>query len=292
MLQSKPAHTTPASTVAIGYRQLRAMGCTREDIRSALETGYLFHARRDVYLWREATPRQRSAARIGGRVDCVSRLAELGIFVLDESELHVQVRPTGSRLRSASDRRTPLGRARPGDGGRVHWRHSGAEPDDTVVPTVEALAQAFACQGVRATIASIDSALHTGRLSESDVDLVFQLAPDRYRTIRGLIDGRAESGPETFARLIAREFGLPIELQKQIDGVGRVDLVVDGWLVIECDSREFHGSWEAQQEDHRRDMALAARGYVRIRVTAHQLFTAPHVLRDAIRGLLATRPAA
>lgn len=279
----------PASTAAMSYRQLRAMGYTRKDIKSALETGYLFHARRDVYLWRDATPRQRSAARIGGRVDCISRLAELGIFVLDERKLHVQVRPTGSRLRSASDRRTPLGRARPGDGGRVHWRHSGAEADDTIVPTVEALAQAFACQGVRATIASIDSALHTGRLSERDLDLLFRLAPDRYRAIRGLIDGRAESGPETYARLIARELGRLVELQKQIDGVGRVDLVVDGWLVIECDSREFHSSWDAQQEDHRRDMALAARGYVRVRVTANQLFTAPHLLREAIRGLLATR---
>lgn len=292
MLQFQPQAVPPASTAAVSFRQLRAMGYTREDIRSALDAGHLFHARRDVYLWRDATPRQRAAARVGGRVDCVSRLAELGIFVLDELALHVQVPPNGSRLRSSADRRTPLGRAQPEDGARVHWRHSAAEPDATVAPTVEALAQAFGCQGVRATIASIDSALHTGRLAEADVDLVFQLAPERYRAIRGLIDGRAESGPETYARLIAREFGRPVELQKHIDGVGRVDLLVDGWLVIECDSREFHSSWEAQQEDHRRDMALAAKGFVRIRVTARQLFSEPHLLREAIRGLLAARPSA
>ncbi|WP_460791025.1 endonuclease domain-containing protein [Microbacterium lacusdiani] len=292
MLRSSAAFAAPTPTAAVGYQQLRAMGYSRKTLKAAIDSGHLFHARRDVYLWRGATPRQRSAARIGGRVDCISRLAELGIFVLDETELHVQVAPNASRLRSSADRRTPLVRAPSTHRGRVHWRCTGAAPDDTVTPLVEALAQAFGCQGVRATIASIDSALHTGKLSERDLDLLFQLAPERYRVIRGLIDGRAESGPETYARLIAREFGLPIELQKRIDGVGRVDLVVDGWLVIECDSREFHSTWEAQQEDHRRDMALAARGYARIRVTAHQLFTEPHVLREAIRGLLATRPVA
>ena len=40
--------------------------------------------------------------------------------------------------------------------------------------------------------------------------------------------------------------GCDIALQVEFDGVGRVDLVLDGWLVVECDSKQFHASWEAQ----------------------------------------------
>ena len=274
------------------YRELRELGWTRIEIDAALVSGLLFHARRDVYLWRGATQRQRDAARIGGRVDCLALLAELGVFVLDPPALHVQVAPRASRLRSSADRGTQFAPASKDSGTRIHWRTSAAERDALVVPVVEALAQSFRCQGLRAAIASIDSALHLGLIAAHDLDLLFGLVPERFRKLRGLIDGRAESGPETFARLLARTFGLPLEVQKSIPGVGRVDLVLDGWLVIECDSREFHSSWEAQQADHRRDMALAALGYARIRVTANQLFTQPRILLDAIRGLLATRATA
>lgn len=42
--------------------------------------------------------------------------------------------------------------------------------------------------------------------------------------------------------------GRPIDLQVRIAGVGRVDLVVGGWIVVECDSKEFDESWAAQME--------------------------------------------
>lgn len=272
---------------SISYQGLLAEGYTRDDVKAAVASGFLFRARRDVYLTRDATDRQRSAARVGGRVDCLSLLADLGVFVLSEGPLHVQVPPTASRLRSSADRMTPLRRAHRRHRARVHWRSSSAERDDLMVPIVEALACAFRCQSVRATIASIDSALHQGLISGRDVDLVFALAEERFRSVRGLIDGRAESGPETFARLLARACGRTVEVQRHIEGVGRVDLLVDGWIVIECDSREFHSSWEAQAEDRRRDLALAARGYARIRITANQLYHSPGILLEALHGLLA-----
>ncbi len=73
-------------------------------------------------------------------------------------------------------------------------------------------------------------------------------------------------------------------------GVGRVDMVVDGWLVIECDSREFHQGWKAQLEDRRRDLALAALGYTTIRPAAEDILYWPEVVVAAIVGLLRTAP--
>jgi hypothetical protein len=42
-------------------------------------------------------------------------------------------------------------------------------------------------------------------------------------------------------RLLLRALGHRAEVQVRIAGVGRVDLVVDGWLIVECDSRAYHG---------------------------------------------------
>jgi very-short-patch-repair endonuclease len=40
--------------------------------------------------------------------------------------------------------------------------------------------------------------------------------------------------------------------------VGRVDFLVEGWLIIECDSKAHHEGWDKQRRDRRRDLAAAA----------------------------------
>ena len=76
-----------------------------------------------------------------------------------------------------------------------------------------------------------------------------------------------------------------------ISGVGRVDFVVDGFLIIECDSRQFHEGWEKQRADRRRDLAAAARGYFTLRVLAEDLLHPPEAVEEAVRGLLGARAA-
>ncbi|WP_240424099.1 hypothetical protein [Microbacterium halotolerans] len=148
------------------------------------------------------------------------------------------------------------------------------------------MAQAIVDQPPRAAIATIDSALHSGLIAEHELDRVFDIVPLRLHKLRNLVDGRAESGPETLARLIARSFGVPVELQVTVDGVGRADLLVDGWIIVECDSRQFHGGWEQQERDRSRDMGYAAHGYTPIRPTANLLCTRPDIFRGALAGLL------
>ena len=111
----------------------------------------------------------------------------------------------------------------------------------------------------------------------------------KYAVLRALVDGRAESGPETLMRLMLRALGCDVELQVDFDGIGRVDLVVDGWLVIECDSKEFHESWDQQVKDRNRDLALAARGFHTLRLTAGQIMYRDDEVLAAVKGLLATR---
>jgi very-short-patch-repair endonuclease len=127
-------------------------------------------------------------------------------------------------------------------------------------------------------------------MSEDEVAAVFAGLPMRFRALLSLVDPSAESGPETFMRLILRALGVSFHTQVYIDGVGRVDFVVEGWLIVECDSRGFHEGWDKQVEDRRRDMAAAKRGYVTIRPLAADILRPESglgaeilAIRDALR---------
>ncbi|WP_156759019.1 hypothetical protein [Microbacterium karelineae] len=274
---------------SMSYQDLRADGMTRESIRVSVGAGHLFHARRDVYVRGDCSDRVLQSARVGGRADCVSMMRELGVYVLaDENSLHVQIPRHRSRLRSPRSRGARLD----GTAHRVvvHWRDDPSDADSLIADPVHAVAQAVLCQEVRPAIATLDSALNKGVIAEHQIDALFELIPLNRHAIRRAIDGRAEAGPETFARLICRTFGVSVELQVRIAGVGRVDLVVDGWIIVECDSRAFHGGWDLQERDRRRDLAAAEQGYTTLRPTANHLVWEPGLLLRAVAGLLDRGP--
>lgn len=148
--------------------------------------------------------------------------------------------------------------------------------------------QAVRCQPVRAALATLDSALHLGVLRPDDLDELFRALPRRHAVLHKLIDSRAESGTETLVRLMLRTLGAKFDVQVTIPGVGRVDFVVEGWLIVECDSRAFHSGWEEQRRDRRRDQHAAALGYATFRPIAEDIMWNPGAVQAAMAGLLAT----
>ena len=229
---------------------LRAEGMGRQSIEMAVDQGWLVRARRDRYLASTAPPELIRAVRVGGRLTCLTLLRLLHVFVFARGGLHVHMAGNASRMRSPLDRATPLADR----GARevvLHWvpllRSLGA--DDSCVHVVDALAHAVSCQPARHAVATLDSALNRGFVGEAEIAEIFAALPSKYRIVRALLDRRAESGTETLMRLMVRAVGAVYDLQVVIDGVGRVDLLVDGWLVIECDSEEFHSSWRQQLKD-------------------------------------------
>ena len=99
----------------------------------------------------------------------------------------------------------------------------------------------------------------------------------------------AESGPESLVRLMLRTIGVAFDVQRQLDGVARVDFLVDGWLIVECDSQAHHSSWEAQRRDRRRDQIAATQGFATYRPIAEDIMWQPDEVRAALRGLLGAR---
>ena len=273
MFDTPPDLTTRPITTA----ELRHRGMRPSEIAAAVSEGALLRVRRGRFLPGGAPHRLVEAARLGARLDCISLLSKHGVFVQEHGNLHVQVSPGRSRLPRCPDAVVR------------HWRTTAADPDDAEVPVVEALVRALRCQSPRAAIATLDSAWQLGLVSESDINAVFAQAPRRYRRLRPLLDRRAESGVETLVRLMLRGLGHHASLQVRIDGVGRVDLLVDGWLIIECDSEEHHSSWADQKRDRRRDQAAAVRGYATYRPIAEDILWHSDEVRAAIVGLLSGR---
>jgi len=269
---------------------LMAEGMTGRQITAAVRSGELIRARRDRYLQAGAPEAVVRAVRVGGRLTCLSLLTLLGVFVHRNARLHVHLAPQMSRMRSPHDRRHRLDHTRR-HGTRLHWL---AAPESwgaqTHVGIVVALAHAVLCQAPRAAIATIDSAVNKGLISIAEVSSVFDLLPAKYGVLRRLVDGRAQSGPESLVRLMLLSLGCRVELQVEFDQVGFVDLVADGWLVVECDSKQFHSSWEQQLKDRRRDLALAQRGYVVLRLTAQDIMDRPDEVVAALRGTVQSRP--
>ncbi|WP_425840632.1 endonuclease domain-containing protein [Microbacterium sp. PA5] len=274
----RPAPSRLVASVA-GRADLITAGMTARGLTAAVRGGRLLRPRRDHYLPPDAHPHQVEAVRCGGRLDCVALLALLGVFVLETPQPHVQLERDATRLPA------------PARGVIRHWRATVAHPHAAVVPVPEALAQAVRCQGARAAVATLDSAWHLGLVDEAGIREVFGLLPRRYGVLRGVLDRRSESGTESLVRLILRGFGCRIELQVRIDGVGRVDLLVDGWLILECDSVRHHSDWSAQVEDRRRDLAAAALGYTTVRLLADDVFRRPDWVREQLRRVVAQRPA-
>lgn len=267
--------------------ELLAMGLRPRQITAAVRAGTLLRVRRDRYMYfRE--PDVEQAVRIGGRLACVSLLRMLGVFVLDTSRLHVHVERRMSRLRSPHDPHRPLATV-DRDRLRLHWSPLAEPPTAATVEVRDAVVQAIRCQPVRCAVATLDSALHLGFVSDAALADIRGRLPYRYRVVCALADGSAESGPETLMRLILRQLGLRFRAQARIEGVGRVDFLVEGWLIIECDSRAHHEGWEKQRDDRRRDLSAAAQGYTTLRPLAEHLFHEPDVVRAAVRGLIRAR---
>ncbi|MFT4306960.1 MAG: DUF559 domain-containing protein [Microbacterium sp.] len=255
--------------------ELLAEGWTPKRLTAAVVDGRLVRARNGEYLHPDADPDCVAACRTGGRLTCVSELARWGVFVLDATALHVCHERGDSRHR-------PLPREI-----RRHRRRRARRPrEDASVDLIEAFADAVRCQPPRAAIATLDSGLHLGLIDRRDLDRIFAQLPARSAALRRQLDARAESGSESLVRLILRAIGCEFEAQVRIDSVGRVDFVVEGRLIVECDSEGFHGSWDERRRDLRRDQAAAALGYATYRPIAEDIFWHPDRVIAALRGLI------
>ena len=273
--------------IVASREQLLAAGASGRLLSTAVKGGYLVRARRDHYVLPGTSANLIRAVRIGGRLACVSALEQANVFALDASWPHVSLDPDASRLRSPNNRFVAL-HDQNRDGAELHWSPL-FDPDRATAHSVglpDALAQSLRCQEPRFALASLDNALHHGLVTAGDISEVFAHSPQRLQYLKPLVNRRVEAGQETVLGWIIREAGLRYEVQVTFPGIGRVDTLVEGCLVVEADSRLAHDGWSLHVVDRNRDVDLARLGLMSLRPVYQRIMFTPHDVRDAILQLV------
>ena len=262
---------------AASWRRLRRAGVSWYALRLALESGSVLRLRRGVYAVAGADPAVCAVLQLGGVLACASAATALGLPLLFEPRsLHVIVPRRWSHARMA--------------GVAVHRRD--LRPEDCVGITTSLLRTVVDCARelpLREAVVICDTALRRG-LDLQALCAAAQAARGhgaaQVRRVVELADARAESPLESCLRLLVTELAASVRAQVWINGVGRVDLLLDGWLVIEADGFEFHSSRSSYREDRRRTNALVAAGYEVLRFGYEDIVHRPELVIDTVRRVL------
>lgn len=236
--------------------QLIAAGVEPQEIRRMLAGGSLGRLTHGWYATPTADRDVARAVRADGALTCLSALARLNVWVPTTQTLHVR------RSRQHSGKKLPPGikecQHRNKNAGRV------SRPVDAIG---QALLSALCCVDADEAVAIMDSILNKGLLSMADLITLLEHEPKSSRDLLRRVDERAESGTESLARCRLARLGIKTTPQAEIDGVGRVDLLIGHRLVLEIDSIAHHTSAENYQNDRARDLKLVGLGYLVVRLT-------------------------
>ncbi|WP_140162915.1 type IV toxin-antitoxin system AbiEi family antitoxin domain-containing protein [Agreia sp. VKM Ac-1783] len=256
------------------------------DIDVACRSGRLERLRRGMYALPEADIDQRRAVLAGGRVGCVSALRRVGVWGGLDRALHIHVPASASRLhldeiaalgRSAEIRRTDKAFwAEPGRP-RVHWQRANAPTArswayDWLVDPMSALRQAVLCLDDEHAIAAIDSALRKKVVRDHDLESLFTSLPRRLQRMRLELDPAADSGPESIVRVRMRRAGFEVEPQASIPGSSDLDLLINGVVGLDIDSRAWHTGEEQTSWDYGKTLQSFAFGRPTLRILPHHIF--------------------
>jgi hypothetical protein len=258
------------------WRDLRKAGVSWYALWLALRDGAVLRLRRGAYALRGADPAITAAIALGGVLACTSAAVSLGLPVLVPRGIHVVVpRNWGHAHRS---------------GVHVHRRDLTANERTGV--TTSLMRTVIDCARelpLREAVVICDAALRAGldipalRCAAAGAR---GLGAAGVREVAARANPLAESPIESCLRLIAEGFGA-VAPQVWIDGVGRVDLVLDGWLVLEADGFAYHSDRESYREDRRRTNALAALGYTVLRFSYEDVVYGEDRVAELIRRVMA-----
>lgn len=250
-----------------GYGTLTANRFSRTEIERATGAGSIRRIARGTFAVPDADPELATAARNGASLTCVSAARLLGWWVL--------VPGTCAHIRRNSSKEIP--------GTRLHRGQRSphrpvARPEqivhDAFLPRLEAL--------VLAESAVIRDAVGLHRLRQ-------EFTGQRDWPIRLLLDSirRTTASPlEVCARFHLLAAGIGFEEEVVVPGVGRVDFLMDGWLIVEIDGYAFHSGRVEFRKDRQRWNGSSSGGWVTLRMTAEMILHQPD---EFIRLVMQTR---
>jgi len=261
---------------AVRIRDLELTRTQRRHVASLVRTGELIaHEHGVVSL--PGAERAVVLARIhGGLLSCQAAMRYYDLpFAEGSEQVHLVV--------SDSGRFAAVGRE------VIHVDRSQGSASPTCFPVQalpEALARFLRCHlQDDSPLIALDAALHDERVTAEQIRNLLR-GPGSARALARLdrASDRARSPLETLARMDLHAAGLSFEDGVEIEGVGEVDLVVEGWVVVELDGYTYHCDEYQFGLDRWRDRRLVARGFLPLRFTRKDVY-AHQVVPDVLKAV-------
>lgn len=255
--------------------QLARIGVGRHMIRRGLVSGEVTHPAHGVIALPGATSAAVLAVVVGAEHTCVSALAAHGLPVPRRIDVPHLAVPHGFTTHGRE-----LGAA------VIHYVKGRKEPGG-LASVSAALDCAGNCLDEVWHLVAVDAALNAGRITMADIVELARTSRERREFLVRHADPRAESPAETIARLRLVQAGFRVRPQAYVDGAGRVDLEVDGTLLLQIDGYEHHSDRAAFKRDREKGRAIIKAGRPLLSYAASELLGAytANIVHDVTRAL-------
>ena len=254
--------------------QLLHAGFSRRDLLRLRESG-ANQPRRGVFVLPGCDEDYQSAIKYNGRLSCASAAAHYGLWL----------RQQPARLHLACNHGHGSGFVR-----HRTLRFDG-HPVLPLAAVEDVALHALGCLAPPSSTALATSAI---RLHGVPLDLLkAQLRGDRSRPVlRALrdLDLRAESIVEVDAQHLFRTNSIGYEAQVVLPGIGRVDFLLAGFLIVEIDGFAFHSKRADMLRDRQRNNASTLTGYAVLRYMPEHIWFNPEQVLTEIRAVLNASP--
>lgn len=164
---------------------------------------------------------------------------------------------------------------------------------DAILPVVslaDALCHAALCLPELEALVMIESATSSGAVA---LDFLRRrLAGNRNgaaRSVVDLVERGSDSPLETVARVLFRRAGIHTETQADLAGIGIVDFLLEGFLIIEIDGLAFHLEPRRYKKDRARDRRAIAEGYLLLRYHYEDVVHHPERMLAEVQQVLRGR---
>ncbi|MGQ0843506.1 MAG: DUF559 domain-containing protein [Sporichthyaceae bacterium] len=275
-----PVAALTAAGAAARRAVLRRTRVSDRALAAAVAAGTVVQAGRGTFALPGTHPDLALAVRLGG-VASHAMAAELHELATWTSAKHVTV--------SAGSRRTAPGVT-------VHRYDLSSHDVERGRPVTSPLRTLLDCGRALSLVEAVvvlDCALRRGVVDLATLEAAAEAARGHgsaaLRRAVAHVDARSESALESVLRLLLWQTSARVVLQVRMNGLGRVDFVLDGWLVVEADGFAFHADRDSYRRDRRRANLLAVRGLVLLRFSYEDVRFRPDVVLEQVEALLASR---
>ncbi|SEQ94422.1 type IV toxin-antitoxin system AbiEi family antitoxin domain-containing protein [Arthrobacter sp. OV608] len=254
-------------------RDVLAAGATDTELRRAVRSGQILRLERGLLAVADADPELVAAGRAHGLVTCASAARAYGLWQLSPPVRPHYWQSNGRSAIRCVSHRTDLTQPP---------RHR------TLVALPDVLLHALLCLPELESLVMVECAYNRG-----DIELSYLLRHldgrrcGKARNVVSKVDRGADSLLETLARVLFRDAGILTKTQVWIDGIGRVDFLLEGFLIVEIDGLAFHLEARQFKKDRRRDNSATLQGLPVLRFFYDDVVHAPESVLVQVREVLA-----